>query len=264
MLMVRLSLLFAAFCQATAPDPAVQGAAPSAYRETIPGTLVTFEMVPVPAGTAEVDGKPTAVPPFYIGRTEVTWDMYDVFALGLDAPKAPAGADASARPSQPYGAPDYGWGHAGYPAISVTRAAAEAFAEWLSKKTGKKYRLPTEAEWLHAARLAAGGEALTQATRDGLAWHRGNAAAKAHPIGAKAPDALGLVDLFGNAAEWVTTADGSLVTRGGSFRDAPERVGPAARAVQDDMWTLRDPQFPKSRWWLSDGPFVGFRLVREP
>ena len=38
----------------------------------------------------------------------------------------------------------------------------------------------------------------------------------------------------------------------------------AARAVQDDSWNLRDPQFPKSRWWLSDGPFVGFRLVREP
>jgi formylglycine-generating enzyme required for sulfatase activity len=264
--MLRLSLILGVFCQATAPNPpapAAPGSSESAYRETIPGTLVTFEMVPVPAGTVEVDGKPTAVPPFYIGRTEVTWDMYDVFALGLDAPKDAKGADATARPSQPYGAPDYGWGHAGYPAISVTRAAAEAFAEWLSKKTGKKYRLPTEAEWLHAAKLAA-GDALAAAKRDSLAWHRANAAAKTHPVGAKTPDALGLVDLFGNAAEWVTTGDGALVTRGGSFRDAPDRVGPAARAVQDDMWTLRDPQFPKSRWWLSDGPFVGFRLVREP
>jgi formylglycine-generating enzyme required for sulfatase activity len=265
--MLRLSLILAAFCQATAPNPpapAGQSASEAAYRETIPGTLVTFEMVLVPAGTVEIEGKPSAVPSFYIGRTEVTWDMYDVFALGLDDPKSRTGADATARPSQPYGAPDYGWGHAGYPAISIARAAAEAYAEWLSKKTGKKYRLPTEAEWLHAARLAAAGDALPAAKRDGLAWHRGNAAAKTHPVGSKTPDALGLVDMFGNAAEWVTTADGALVTRGGSFRDAPERVGPAARAVQDDMWTLRDPQFPKSRWWLSDGPFVGFRLVREP
>jgi formylglycine-generating enzyme required for sulfatase activity len=263
--MVTLSLVLAAFCQATPAGPAAQSTDASAYRETIPGTLVTFDMVQVPAGTVEIDGKPTAVPSFYVGRTEVTWDMYDVFALGLDSPQGSGGSDATARPSQPYGAPDYGWGHAGYPAISVTRAAAEAFAEWLSKKTGKKYRLPTEPEWLHAARLAAGGEALLPgAKRDTLAWHRGNAAAKTHPAGAKTPDALGLVDLFGNAAEWVTTGDGSLVTRGGSFRDAPERVGPAARAVQDDMWNLRDPQFPKSRWWLSDGPFVGFRLVREP
>jgi hypothetical protein len=37
----------------------------------------------------------------------------------------------------------------------------------------------------------------------------------------------------------------------------------APRAVQDDSWNERDPQLPKSRWWLSDGPFVGFRLVRE-
>ena len=57
-----------------------QRAGAEAYRETIPGTLVSFEMVPVPEGT--VDG--IAVKPFYIGRTEVTWDMYDVFALGLD------------------------------------------------------------------------------------------------------------------------------------------------------------------------------------
>ncbi len=118
---------------------------PSAYRESIPGTLVTFEMVLVPGDAA-----------FYLGRTEVTWDMYDVFALGLDRATSTGGADAVARPSQPYGAPDYGWGHAGYPVISVTRSAAEAFCAWLSLKTGKTYRLPTDAEWSRAASAAAG------------------------------------------------------------------------------------------------------------
>ena len=59
----------------------------------------------------------------------------------------------------------------------------------------------------------------------------------------------------------MTTADGTRVTRGGSFRDALETTGPAARAEQDSSWNERDPQLPKSRWWLSDGPFVGFRLV---
>jgi formylglycine-generating enzyme required for sulfatase activity len=226
---------------------------PSAYRESIPGTLVAFDMVLVPGDD-----------PFYIGRTEVTWDMYDVFALALDAPKKTGGADAIARPSQPYGAPDYGWGHAGYPAISVTRSAAEAFCAWLSTKTGNTYRLPTEAEWTRAASAAAGSGVMSHDRRDALAWHRGNASGRTHPAAARTADALGLFDLFGNAAEWVTTSDETLVTRGGSFRDPVDAVGPDARAVQDDSWNERDPQLPKSRWWLSDGPFVGFRLVRQP
>ncbi|HXW04613.1 MAG TPA: SUMF1/EgtB/PvdO family nonheme iron enzyme [Vicinamibacterales bacterium] len=260
------STLLAAACAALFAAPALdaQPAAPSqtGYRETIPGTAVTFEMVQVPAGTVTLDGKPVAVGPFAIGRTEVTWDMYDVFALGLDSKGgSAAGPDAVARPSQPYGSPDYGWGHAGYAAISVTRSAAQAFADWLSARTGRPYRLPTEAEWVHAAQLAAGGGALADARRDELAWHRGNSDARSHAVASKKPDALGLYDLFGNAAEWVTTAGEDLVTRGGSFRDPPETVGPAARAEQDDAWNERDPQLPKSSWWLSDGPFVGFRLV---
>jgi formylglycine-generating enzyme required for sulfatase activity len=233
---------------------------PAAYRESIPGTLVSFEMVPVPGGTVVIDGRSVSVAAFSIGRTEVTWDMYDVFALGLDTSPAGGGADAEARPSEPYGAPDQGWGHAGYPVINVTRDAAEAFAGWLSRKTGKRYRLPTEAEWLRAAALAAGGE-LTAARRDALAWHAGNAGGRSHPAGQKAADALGLYDLFGNVAEWVSGGGPLPVARGGSFRDPAGAVGPDARAVQEESWNDRDPQLPKSRWWLTDAPFVGFRIV---
>lgn len=240
-----------------------QAAAPTAYRESIPGTLVSFEMVPVPGGTVKVGDRSETVAPFHLGRTEVTWDLYDVYALRLDEPQPAGGADAIARPSQPYGAPDYGWGHAGYPVISVTRAAAEAFCEWLSIRTGKRYRLPTEAEWQHAAALAGGRESLAADDVNALAWHRGNAESRTHPVAARKADRLGLFDLFGNAAEWVGTNDGSLVARGGSFQDPPGHIGPAARAVQSDAWNERDPQLPKSRWWLSDAPFVGFRLVRQ-
>jgi formylglycine-generating enzyme required for sulfatase activity len=228
--------------------------APTLYRESIDGTLVTFEMVLVQGGPGK---------PFYIGRTEVTWDLYDVFALGLDKAAPVKGADAVARPSEPYGAPDQGWGHAGYPAISVTRGAAEAFCQWLSAKTGKSYRLPTEAEWAHAAARAAGSAPLTPTRISALAWHRGNAEGRTHPVGTKAADAIGLVDLFGNAAEWVITTDGAPALRGGSYRDPPAAVGPSARSVQDPSWNERDPQLPKSRWWLSDGPFAGFRIVRD-
>lgn len=261
--------LAAALTWAPAPHRvAAQTAAvehPPLYRETIPGTLVTFDMALVPGGKSGESVGAVSVEAFYLGRTEVTWDMYDVFALGLDARTAAGAADATARPSNPYGAPDYGWGHAGYPVISVTRTAAEAFCAWLSAKTGKTYRLPTEAEWDHAARLATAGRAkLPPAEMDRLAWHRANAAGKTHAVAAKKVDALGLFDLFGNAAEWVTTAEGPAVVRGGSFREAAQALGPAARAVQTAAWNERDPQLPKSRWWLSDGPFVGFRVVRKP
>ena len=227
-------LTFTLPATAQAPAPA-QG-----YKETISGALVGWELPP--------SGSP------------VTWDMYDLFAEGGSDVRGNTGSDASTRPSHPYGAPDYGWGHAGYPAISITRQAAETFCVWLSAKTGKTYRLPTEAEWARAAELAAGKDS-TSASREATTWHRGNANATTHLVAARKPDALGLFDLFGNAAEWVTTTDNSRVTRGGSFRDALDNTGPAARAQQDPSWNERDPQLPKSRWWLSDGPFVGFRVV---
>lgn len=218
------------------------------YIDSVPGTLVRFEMVKVP-GTA-----------IWIGRTEVTWDLYDAFALSRpDTAERRVGVDAVARPTRPYGAPDYGWGHAGFPVISVAYTAAEAFCEWLSARTGKRYRLPTESEWERVAALAGAGKPVAE-----LSWHSGNAGGTTHAVGRKSPDALGLHDLFGNAAEWVTVGSGKPAVRGGSFRDAARVVGPSARAVQDDSWNERDPQIPQSRWWMSDAPFVGFRIVREP
>ena len=116
--------------------------------------------------------------------------------------------------------------------------------------------------------MRAASLAVTAPVSDAIAWHSGNASARTHPVATKTADGLGLFDFWGNAAEWVTTtsADGNEapVTRGGSFRDKLETLGPGTRALQDDSWNERDPQLPKSRWWLSDGPFVGFRLVREP
>jgi formylglycine-generating enzyme required for sulfatase activity len=218
------------------------------YTDSVPGTLVRFEMVKVP-GTA-----------IWMSRTEVTWDLYDAFALSRpDTTERRAGADAVARQTRQYGAPDYGWGHTGYPVISVAHTAVEAFCVWLSERTGKRYRLPTEEEWERAAIAAAAGKNPVD-----LAWHAGNSGATTHPVGTKPADAIGLHDLFGNAAEWVTVKTGPPAVRGGSFRDSPQIVGPSARAVREDAWNERDPQIPQSRWWMSDAPFVGFRIVREP
>lgn len=222
--------------------------AQESYTDSVPGTLVQFEMVKVPG------------PDLWIGRTEVTWDLYDAFALSRpDSAERRAAVDAIARPTRPYGAPDYGWGHAGFPVISVAYTAAQAFCDWLSAKTGRKYRLPTESEWDHVAQLAASGKST-----DDVAWSAANAGGTTHAVGGKPADALGLHDLFGNAAEWVTVPGGRPAVRGGSFRDAAQAIGPSSRAVQDDSWNERDPQIPQSRWWMSDAPFVGFRIVREP
>ena len=246
---------------AAAGAPSIEG---RIVRDSIPGTLVTFDMVAVPGDTVTVvtpaGVRTAAVPAFWIGRTEVTWNAYDVFAFRLDMSRgeAAAAADAESRPSRPYGAPDRGYGHDGFPAIGVTYQAAVAYAAWLSAKTGRRYRVPIDAQWTVAARRA-GGAALDQ-----IAWHAGNSGDAPHRVGTLRPDALGLHDLFGNVAEWVGGSDGRPVVRGGSFADSPSLIGLAARAWQTEDWNATDPQFPKSRWWLSDAPFVGFRLVREP
>jgi formylglycine-generating enzyme required for sulfatase activity len=238
-----------------------QAVGQSVIRDSIAGTLVTFELVLVPPSVAKEGGTKA----LYVGRTEVTWDMYDVFMNRLDTARTKGPADALARPSQPYAVPDYDWGHAGYAAISISYPAANAFAEWLSVKTGHKYRLPTEAEWERVASLAAGNQGPIPRPRlDSLAWHRDNSGKQARATASKRADRLGLYDLFGNAAEWVATDLKPPVTRGGSFRDDPATMGPTSRAVQNPLWTERDPQLPTSRWWLTDGPFVGFRLVRDP
>lgn len=247
----------------------------TAYTETIPGTVVKFDMIPVPGGTYTITdpktGKPkqVTIKPFYIGKTEVTWDELDAFVHRLDAPETQktGGADAVSRPSKPYGAVDRGFGHKGYPAISMSYLTAQKYCEWLSAKTGKKYRLPTEAEWEYACRAGVlpAGPIADRELLDKLAWHWGNSDDKTHKVGTKQPNAWGIYDMLGNAAEWCQPMDDEVpVVRGGSFYDEPEKVHPAARAKYTPDWQMNDPQNPKSKWWLTDAPFVGFRVVCEP
>ncbi len=244
---------------------------PDPVRDSIPGTLVSFEMIPVPGGTVSIQTDSGAVEvevaPFLIGKTEVTWNEYDIFAYRLDLPpeRRTDHEDATSRPSRPYAPPDYGFGHDGYAAICITYRAAQGYAAWLSQKTGHTYRLPTEAEWQWASQSAAkAGPPLSPEALAEVAWFAGNAGEKSQAVGTKAPNGLGLYDTLGNVAEWVVGHDGKPVTAGGSFQDGVEAVQVHGRAKQARPWNQTDPQIPKSKWWLSDGYFVGFRLVREP
>ncbi len=239
--------------------------------ETIPGTAVKLSFVPIPPGKVVVTDPADAstkhevdIRAFCIGTTEVPFDAYDVFVYGLDQNEPPPGTDATTRPSKPYIPPDRGFGHAGYAAIGMSYKGADEFCAWLSSKTGHKYRLATEAEWEYAARAGASGAYGVDAAKLGdVAWFKDNADAKTHPVGSKKANAWGVFDMHGNAAEWVVGFDGKPVTKGGSFKDEAGELEIADRVKQSAAWNASDPQMPKSKWWLADCSFVGFRIVRE-
>jgi formylglycine-generating enzyme required for sulfatase activity len=236
------------------------------YAETIPKTVIEFQMIKIPGGTITIGGKEVTIKSMWVGKTEVTWDEYDLWAFQTDLTdeQKAKGVDAEARPSKPYGAPDRGFGHHLYPALGIPHHAAEMYCKWLSAKTGHTYRLPTEAEWEYACRAGNKTEGKLDAEAlDKVGWYEDNAEDKAHPVGKKEPNAWGLYDTIGNVSEWVKTADGKWVVRGGSYNDALEDVHCGAVMQYDIGWQAADPQNPKSKWWLSDGPFVGFRMVRD-
>jgi formylglycine-generating enzyme required for sulfatase activity len=286
------------------------------YVEKITGSDVSFSMLPIAGGTFEM-GSPASeakradnegpthqvtIGPFWMGKFEVTWDEYDLFAFsmdlkkkkreGVDLAKQPAtekAADAVTRPTPPYADETFGFGRKGQPVICITHHAAMEYTRWLSAKTGKQYRLPTEAEWEYACRAGTqtaysfGADASEIAE---YAWNVENAE-KPQPVGKKKPNPWGLYDMHGNVAEWCldrfvadsyggfakqspskgpvvlpTSAEYPYVARGGSWDDDADRLRSAARVASNPEWSVQDPQRPQSIWWHTDATFVGFRVVR--
>jgi formylglycine-generating enzyme required for sulfatase activity len=91
------------------------------------------------------------------------------------------------------------------PIVGITWHGATAYCEWLSRKTGDRYRLPTEAEWQFAARGGVESEYFIFSGSDTLnrvGWYADNSEPKVHPVGEKRPNELGIYDMSGNAWEW--------------------------------------------------------------
>jgi formylglycine-generating enzyme required for sulfatase activity len=218
--------------------------------------------------------------PFYLGIYEVTkgqfHDFVDETGFKTDAERRRQGCGGyTGRPDQPFdNRPSFNWREWGvdesedFPVVQVSRDDATAFCEWLSKREGREYRLPSEAEWEYACRAGTTQVFCTRDDPTDLTKDANllDATARASfpkwtwtfpetdgwaitaPVGQFRPNNFGLYDMLGNAWEWcadpydrayyrsspVVDPQGppdpySAVARGGSWSDGPSSCRPARR-----------------------------------
>lgn len=277
----------------------------SAYSEPLAGSGQSLQMVPVKGGTftmgsnkagaAEAPEHQVEVADFWMAAYEITWDQYAQFSEEKNleyntdrGDEVRLEVDGIASATTPYVDMSHGMGKKDHPVINVTQHAALTFCKWLSAKTGRFYRLPTEAEWEYACRAGNTGEYSfgdDASQIDEYAWHRGNSEKAYKQVGLKKPNAFGLYDMHGNVAEWTMDeydpqayasrpAEGTVnpwivptklyprTVRGGSWQDDVQALRSAARTPSEPKWKRIDPQIPKSRWWFTNAPHVGFRIIR--
>jgi formylglycine-generating enzyme required for sulfatase activity len=196
---------------------------------------------------------------FKIGKYEVTFKEYDRFVEELTGRK----------PS------DNGWGREKRPVINVSWQEANDYARWLSRATGKKYRLPTESEWEYAARSRGNdnnwaGTSDKNRLTDYAVFRTAQAVFRTEPVGSRKPNDLGLHDMSGNVWEWVEdcwhrTYDGAPLD-GRAWNE--ENDGEcASRVIRGGSWDNR-PEFLRASYRGRDfvdyrGNSIGFRLVQD-
>ena len=201
---------------------------------------------------------PTAVSPgaFVIGVFEITFEQYDQFCTDT-------------RRELP---DDGGWGRGSNPVVNVSWLDARAYTDWLSNKTRKRYRLPSDAEWEYAARAGTesrywwGDETgVARANCEGCnsLWD----GAQSAPVGKFAANPLGLHDTAGNVFEWVADCYHD------SFANAPadgaplEKPGCGKRVIRGGAWSFPPKEIRSANRWR-DFPTrrsddTGFRVARD-
>jgi formylglycine-generating enzyme required for sulfatase activity len=272
------------------------------YEQTVPGSSLKFKLVPIPKGEFSLGSPASEtkrnadegpqhrvdISAFWIGIYEVTRDEFDAF-LKDETISQNSEVDAVTRPSPQYIDFSLGMGkEGGFPANSMSQYCALMYCRWLYQKTGIFYRLPSEAEWEYACR--AGSNTAYYFGNDAgkikdHAWFRDNSEEKFHKVGQKLPNAWGIYDMLGNVMEWTLDHyDGTYYhhigdqsrdpkhepndavypksLRGGGYSSEASELRSATRFKSDPSWNRRDPQIPKSKWWLTDAAAVGFRIVR--
>ncbi len=194
--------------------------------------------------------------PFAIGLHEVTFAEYDLYceATGKNKPD------------------DQEWGRGHRPVVNISWEEAVAYTEWLSKRLGKHYRLPTDSEWEYAAR---GGQqtrfwwgneiGVAQANCEGCGslWD----GEKTAPVGRFEPNGFGLHDTAGNVFEWVADCWHDKFSEAPADGSALDKPGCGKRVIRGGAWSFPPHEVRSANRWR-DFPSrrsddTGFRLVRE-
>lgn len=263
------------------------------HTQQIPGTAIQFTMVAIPAGKftlgsksilADNDEKPTMeieLSSFWMAEHEVTFEEWDGYFKDASLPQGKK-IDGVTRATPQY--VDLTWGmgrNAKHPANSMSHQAAMMYCKWLYTKTGYFFRLPTEAEWEYSCK-AGETKPIDPSALHPIGYFKDNSNEKFHFVKEKNPNAWGLYDLLGNLSEWTLDSYDPLyyqhisskdpitnpgpryprTVKGGSYQDEANQLRCSNRIPSMASWNKRDPQIPKSGWWLTDGMFVGFRVVR--
>lgn len=205
------------------PTPSKPVAQENPWDNTDQMRAPNIEMVRIPSGSfwmgsqsdeAIHDEKPAhkvTLSSFQIGKYEVTQGEWQA-VMGTNPSALPKGGN--------------------YPVENVSWDDVQKFITKLNQLTGKRYRMPTEAEWEYAARGGKGGPGNDRyGSLDQIAWYNDNSGGSTHPIGGKQPNAYGLYDMLGNVCEWCQDGDGEYTA---SAKNNP--TGPSLSGSQQEWW----------------------------